>query len=319
MTIEGVPDDGGRATRVPQVWSRRADADYVTTAPLVDPMDLLAAAESVEPLPHTVARLATLVADPDSDIREIAETVSLDLSLTADLLRRANSAALGHRANITSVRDAVVRLGPSTLLSLSLASSVGGRMLQALPAYGLRQGALWERSVAASIAAEVIRSRARIPVPPEVGTAALLHDFGMVVLARHFGNQILNMLSLAAGTDGMDLLETERVVFGLTHADIGGAVAEAWGLPLTIVDGIRDHHETHKDLSAVSAAVGLACAMSFEIITREPDPEELASRLTRRRAATPLLQILRLDHDDYHDIVATSAERFDEVADRYSA
>lgn len=43
----------------------------MTTAPLVDPADLLAAAESVEPLPHTVARLATLVADPNSDIREI--------------------------------------------------------------------------------------------------------------------------------------------------------------------------------------------------------------------------------------------------------
>ena len=65
----------------------------MTTAPLVDPADLLAAAESVEPLPDTVARLATLVADPDSDIREISETVSLDVSLAADVLRLANSAA----------------------------------------------------------------------------------------------------------------------------------------------------------------------------------------------------------------------------------
>jgi HD-like signal output (HDOD) protein len=289
----------------------------MTTAPLVDPADLLAAAESVEPLPHTVARLATLVADPNSDIREISETVSLDVSLTADVLRRANSAALGHRANITSVRDAVVRLGPSTLLSLTVASRVGSRMLQALPAYGLQPGALWERSVAASIAAEVIRSRARVPVPAEVGTAALLHDFGMVVLARHFGKQILDSLALAAATDRMDLLETERVVFGLTHADIGGTVAEAWGLPLTIVDGIRDHHEAHEDLSAVSAAVALACAMSFEITNRDADPEELESQLARRRELTPLLRILQLDADDCHEIVATSSARFDEVAERY--
>jgi HD-like signal output (HDOD) protein len=290
-----------------------------TTTPLVDRADLLASAESVEPLPHTVARLATLVADPDADIREITATVSLDVSLTADLLRRANSAALGHRGTITSVRDAVVRLGPSTLLSLTLASRVGGRMMQALPAYGLRPGALWQRSVAASIAAELIRSRARVPVPPEVGTAALLHDFGMVVLAQHFGKQILDSLALAAATDGTDIVETERVVFGLTHADIGSTVAEAWGLPLTIVDGIRDHHETHEDLSTVSAAVGVACAMSYEVITREADPEELESFVARRREVTPLLGILRLDHDDYHDIVATARERFDDVADRYGA
>ena len=152
-----------------------------------------------------------------------------------------------------------------------------------------------------------------------MGTAALLHDFGMVVLAQHFGKQILETLALAAATDGVDMLETERVVFGLTHADIGGAVAEAWGLPLTIVDGIRDHHEAHEDLSTVSAAVGLACAMSFEITDREADPKQLESHLARRHEVTTLLQILQLDHDDFHEIVATSRERYDEVADRYGA
>jgi HD-like signal output (HDOD) protein len=291
----------------------------MTVAPLVDPADLLAAAESVEPLPHTVARLATMVADPNSDICEISETVSLDISLAADVLRRANSAALGHRANITSVRDAVVRLGTSTLLSLTLASSVGGRMLQALPAYGLQPNALWERSVAASIAAEVIRSRARVPVPAEAGTAALLHDYGKIVLARHFGKQILETLALAAATDGLDLLETERVVFGITHADIGAAVAEAWGLPLTIVDGIRDHHEAHEDLSAVSAAVALACAMSREITTRDADPEELESQVARRSEVTNLMKILQLHDDDYDEIVARASTRFDEVSDRYDS
>jgi HD-like signal output (HDOD) protein len=287
------------------------------STPLVDRDALVASAESVEPLPHTVARLATLVADPDSDIREITEVVSLDLSLVADLLRRANSAALGGRTTITSVRDAVVRLGPSTLLSLTLASRLGGRMVQALPAYGLQAGELWERSVAASIAAEVIRSRARTPVPAEAATAALLHDFGKVILAKHFGNQILDTLALAAATDGMDLIEAERVVFGLTHAEIGGTVAEVWGLPMTIVDGITDHHDAHDALSSVSACVGLACTMSFEIIHAEPTPEELKRQAERLLAVAPLYRVLQLDHRAYDDIVEESRRRFDIVADRY--
>ena len=41
------------------------------STPLIDRDALAASAESVEPLPHTVVRLATLVADPNSDIREI--------------------------------------------------------------------------------------------------------------------------------------------------------------------------------------------------------------------------------------------------------
>ena len=94
-------------------------------------------------------------------------------------------------------------------------------------------------------------------------------------------------------------------------------MAEAWGLPLTIVDGIRDHHEAHEDLSAVSAAMALACAMSFEISTRDAQPEEHESRVARRREVMPLMKVLHLDDDDYRAIVARSGERFDEVADRY--
>ena len=148
-------------------------------------------------------------------------------------------------------------------------------------------------------------------------TAALLHDFGKLVLAKHFGKQVLETLALAAATDGTDLLETERIVFGITHADIGAAVAEAWGLPLTIVDGIRDHHEAHPDLSPVSAAVGLACAMSFEITTLEPDDHELELRAARRREITPLLDILQLDAADYHAVVEASTVRFGEVSEQY--
>ena len=130
------------------------------------------------------------------------------------------------------------------------------------------------------------------PGPAEAGTAALLHDFGKVVLAKHFGNQILDTLALAAANDGLEIVEAERVVFGLTHAEIGGTVAEVWGLPLTIVDGIRDHHEAHEGLSAVSAAVGLACTMSFEITAREETPEELDRQGHRRLAASPQLKVL---------------------------
>jgi len=245
--------------------------------------------------------------------------VSLDVSLTADLLRRANSAALGGRCAIKKVRDAVVRLGPSTLLSLTMSSRLGGRMIQALPAYGLQAGELWGHSVAASLAAEVVRSRSPRPIPAEAATAALLHDFGKIVLAKHLGNQILDTLALAAATDGLDIVDAERVVFGLTHAEIGGSVAEVWGLPLTIVDGIRDHHDAHEDLSTVSAAVGLACTMSFEITAREPTDDDLERQTVRRQAAAPVLKVLQLDFSDYYDIVEESRRRFDEVAERYGS
>ena len=71
------------------------------------------------------------------------------------------------------------------------------------------------------------------------------------------------------------------------------------------------------DRSPVSAAVGLACAMSFEITTLEPDDHELELRAARRREITPLLDILQLDAADYHAIVEASTVRFGEVSEQY--
>ena len=127
-------------------------------------------------------------------------------------------------STITTVRDAAVRLGPEhpAVADPGLAP---GRPDDRRPCRrtASRPGELWERSVAASIAADDRSAPAPAPpIPAEAGTAALLHDFGKVVLAKHFGNQILDTLALAAANDGLDIVEAERVVFGLTHAEIGG-------------------------------------------------------------------------------------------------
>jgi hypothetical protein len=45
----------------------------------------------------------------------------------------------------------------------------------------------------------------------------------------------------------------------------------------------------------VSAAVALACAVSFEITTRDADPEGQQSQAARRREVMPPTKILQLD------------------------
>ena len=109
------------------------------------PIDLDALAEAaacLDPLPASVVRLAGMVASGEPDLNEIAEIVSYDQALTASLLRSANSSWSATRTPITTVRDAVVRLGYGTVLSLALGVNVRRRMNQAIPAYGLEEGQL---------------------------------------------------------------------------------------------------------------------------------------------------------------------------------
>src|SRR3954453_18513508 len=115
------------------------------------------------------------------------------------------------------------------------------------------------------LAAEVIRSRAAVDVPAEAPTASLLHDFGKVVLAQHYGPRVLDLIAQAAAADNLGLLDAEKKVFGAQHAEIGGLVAQAWKLPHTIVEAITNHHHVGAHRTSVSATVSLAHGMVDDV------------------------------------------------------
>jgi HD-like signal output (HDOD) protein len=289
---------------------------------VLDHRDLLASAEGLGALPVTVTKLASIVSNPDHEMREIVEVVSFDQALTATLLRRANSAALGARYQIKTVRDAAMWLGSGSLLSMALATNVSRRLNEPIPAYGLAEGQLWKQSVAASLAAEAIRAAAAVDVPAEAPTAALLHDFGKVVLAQHFGARVLNLLAQAAIADHLGLLDAETKVFGVNHADIGGLVAQQWKLPHSIVEAIIHHHHTGSHPTTVSATVSLAHAMVPEVLAQDGVDAAglpIACSVVDNPAEThvEVMGELGIPADSYDDLLAAARQRFVDLSDRY--
>ena len=276
--------------------------------------ELVASAEGAGALATTVGRLASLIADGQADIKQIVEVISYDQALTATLLRRANSAAEGGIVQIKTVKDAAIRLGTSALLSMAMAATVSVRMKAPVPAYGLAEGELWRRSVAASIAADVIRAKAAADVPVEASTAALLHDFGKVVISRHFGPQLFEMLATAADNEGMSVLEAERAVLGVDHAEVGGLVAQKWKLPLSIVVAILGHHVTAPAQPPICAAVSLAHGLLDDLFAADDEPR---SELAATHAG--VFADLGLEPGGYDLLLADVRRRYETVSRRFEA
>ena len=297
-----------------------------TQSAVIDLRELLASAEHLGGLPTTVTRLASVVSDPEHEIRDIVEVVSFDQSLTASVLRRANSAALGSRVQVKTVRDAAMWLGSGAVLSMALATSVSPRLSAPIPAYGLAEGQLWKQSVAASLAAEAIRKFVKREVPPETPTAALPHDFGKVVLAQHYGPRVLNLLGAAAAADHLGLLDAEKRVFGVNHADIGGLVAQQWKLPHSIVEAIIHHHHTGAHTSVVSAVVSLAHAMVPDVLQQAElmDATELPIPCDPllddpARTHVEVLTGLGIMPEEYPALLDAATQRYVELAERYAS
>jgi len=190
---------------------------------------LVKQASSLQPLPASAAKLATLIAGPDPDMQAVVGVVEHDPAFAAALLRRANSAAAGANRTISTVREAVTRLGASAVLTVVTALSARKTVDRAIPEYGLAEGELWAHSRATAIASDLIGRMARVRPPPETSTTALLHDIGKLVLARFLDEDTRRFLD-AAFAQTLSYRKAEREVLGVTQAELG--------LPHSIVQGI---------------------------------------------------------------------------------
>jgi HD-like signal output (HDOD) protein len=237
------------------------------------------AASQLEPLPTSSTRLAALVCSGTPELGQVVEIVQYDEALTASLLRSANSSWSSSRNEIKTVRDAVIRLGASPVLALTLGMNVRRHLGDALPQYGLSEGELWRHSVAASLGAELLAPRAARRPPPETATAALLHDVGKLVMARFLDPSLLEELHEHEAR-GASRIDAEAAVLGIDHAELGGLIARSWALPETLVRGIREHGRPRPGRDVLVHAVYLADALA-KAVSAGPDDNTDPGALAR--------------------------------------
>ncbi len=277
---------------------------------MIDLDALSLAAKTLEPLPTSVTRLATLVVGGTPELSEIVDIVQYDQALTAALLRSANSSWSASRTEITNVKDAVVRLGAGPVLSLALGVNVRGRLNSSVPEYGLGEGELWSHSVATALAAETMVRYCKPRPPAETPTAALLHDVGKLVMSRFLDPVDLHAID-GAREAGVTRIQAETEVLGVDHAELGGLIAQSWELPETLVVGITHHHAPERVDTPIAYAVHLADVVATAIGAVPDDNAELETY-------TRAMGELGMSADDYDEVCRLVAERFSEVESRFA-
>ena len=190
-----------------------------------------------------IAFEAIRVADQaESSASTVAATLAKDPSLSARMLRLANSSFYGMSRQVTSISDAVIVLGMRTVKSLALVAASFPWLHKALNGKGISPQLLWNHSLTT---AHLVRNMAThkgfadVEMPFCIG---LLHDIGTVVIAvwkEESYADLLKHLQIEETTfDGI-----ERETFGYDHAMVGAELAEVWNLPAPYASAIRWHHQ----------------------------------------------------------------------------
>ncbi|MFN2309196.1 MAG: HDOD domain-containing protein [Gammaproteobacteria bacterium] len=198
----------------------------------IKPTDLPAPPQEALGIVHACAK-------PEITSRRLAEIVSHNAVLTAELLRIVNSVYFGFRTPANSAAHAVTLLGQRALRNLALCVALRDALRPAaIP--GLDMNAFWEQALRRAVAARCLAQAMRLN--PEDGfTAGLLQDFGLLVMLYLDPDKVADWEQLA-GADPDARYALEQSLFGATHDRVGEQLAAAWELPPELRQVMGGHH-----------------------------------------------------------------------------
>ncbi|ARN76025.1 HDOD domain-containing protein [Oceanicoccus sagamiensis] len=180
-------------------------------------------------LPQVTTQVLSLVNDVNSDAAELAKLIQSDQALAGHVMRIANSAAYSPNAKMTSLQQAIARLGMQNMSEIAMAATMGPKMFNTKGYEELVKG-IWISSLATAVWAREIARQGRRNVESTF-LCGLLFQIGRPV--------VLQTVLDIAKDDDMDI--EQEVVAQLMEryqAQVGSELADHWLLPSAVKDTI---------------------------------------------------------------------------------
>lgn len=206
---------------------------------------------ALPPCNEVSGKLNTITANPDFHLTDVVSLITRDQSLTAEILRVANSSFYGGLTEITTVRDAAVRLGPMEVVRLAAIVIEKGQYKVKSPHLQDFMEPLWNHSVAVAMGAAWLAKKLGYPdLENQAFVGGLLHDVGSLMLVR-----AIDDIDQAGDHDFILTPDLVAEILDRAHTTQGWALAKHWELPEIYCDVVKNHHQG--DLSELGVLINL--------------------------------------------------------------
>jgi len=231
-------------------------------------------------LPPSVARLILACGAGAPDMTEVGALVASDPSLTAHILRMANSAGLAPHAPVVSIHEAVCRLGTHAIGDLAISN-----MVQSF-AMGQDHGQtleLYRHAAAASIFSYKL-GRILGPAKRASLLPGLLNDIGRP-LALAFLADLRGIVPGSIDEGSLELLAEEL------HEAVGIQLVRSWSLPKNLETIIRYHSRPEEAEASVDLRDAHIAELSNLLASWAIEPESTSDVVLQELDATRELRL----------------------------
>jgi HD-like signal output (HDOD) protein len=283
-------------------WAREGTPSSAETStasatappPAVDPfvldlgaslLEILArGAVVIPPAPTAALKVRALVSADDVNVRAVADALAVDAGLATGVLRVANSAYFQRSGEVSSLLQAVTRLGFKEIAQLSLTLGVGRSFLGGGP-FANERALLWRKSLVTALLGKSLAQVRRLDAE-ECFVSGLFSSLGSVV----------GLLSL-------EVLLKERPeipaqpwawwmrLIDMFAADLGREAAQRWQLP-SLIESVAAHPHGGSELppphGPIVSAIAAARTVAERVLTRprieRADLDDIAALTADERA-----------------------------------
>ena len=200
---------------------------------------------NLPPMPTMAQKIIQLNTNPYAHAEDLAKLVEKDPSLSAQIIRYAQSPFYGYQGKIASVRQAISRvLGYDLVMNIALGIAAT-RPFKNTPHGPLGLHAFWRHATYTATLAQGLCNAMPRKIRPRAGTAylcGLLHNFGYLLLGYLFPKEFAILNNAVRENPQTPVTELEMQLLGATHMEIGSWLMQAWNMPPEIIIAISEHH-----------------------------------------------------------------------------
>ncbi|HNW27596.1 MAG TPA: HDOD domain-containing protein [Spirochaetota bacterium] len=199
--------------------------------------------DQLPPLPEVASKVINMVSDPDVSFKLVAQEISKNQAMTANILKLCNSAFFSKGKEITSIDRAIVTLGLKEVKDIVLLVAAKPVLDKPVSGYDLAQGDLWKQGLAvATMSRDIAIAKKRKDCSDIVFTGGIIHNVGKVVIALFVQQAFRQILDLVQ-TGNIALHVAEKEIMGYNHQEVGEKILVKWNFPPVLRSIVRFYQD----------------------------------------------------------------------------
>jgi HD-like signal output (HDOD) protein len=216
---------------------------------ILNQKELLSIINSIEELPSIPLIYNKFIAaiKEDQPIKDFAQIIDEDVSLSTKILQVANSAFFG-KMEISSVERAIIHLGLNIVKDIVLTVSIANQSSVTPEQEQYITGITLHSSFVNQAIRHIYKKKYGSTIPEDFSSIGITHDIGKIILIQYFPQRFESIMQYQKKNKGKSFYQCELELGyeSNTHSEIGAYFLSLWNLPVINVEVSMYHHNPEK-------------------------------------------------------------------------